>query len=72
MAAIASKTQGSGSTMLEKEGKYLTFALAQEEYGLEILKVREIIGYVDVNAAPPLSQRCGLDPTEGARPCSST
>lgn len=36
----------------EKEGKYLTFALAQEEYGLEILKVREIIGYMDVTAIP--------------------
>ncbi len=38
--------------MLHKEGKYLTFALAQEEYGLEILKVREIIGYIDVTAVP--------------------
>ena len=39
-------------TMAEKEGKYLTFALAHEEYGLEILKVREIIGYIDVTAVP--------------------
>jgi purine-binding chemotaxis protein CheW len=38
--------------MLDKEGKYLTFALAHEEYGLEILKVREIIGYIDVTAVP--------------------
>src|SRR5512133_2668647 len=38
--------------MLEKEGKYLTFALAREEYGLEILKVREIIGYMDITALP--------------------
>ncbi len=36
----------------DREGKYLTFALAQEEYGLEILKVREIIGYIDVTAVP--------------------
>ena len=35
-----------------KEGKYLTFALANEEYGLEILTVREIIGYIDVTAVP--------------------
>jgi purine-binding chemotaxis protein CheW len=33
-------------------GKYLTFALANEEYGLEILKVREIIGYIEVTAVP--------------------
>jgi purine-binding chemotaxis protein CheW len=37
-----------------KEGKYLTFALANEEYGLEILKVREIIGYIDVTAVPQM------------------
>ena len=33
-------------------GKYLTFSLAQEEYGLEILKVREINGYMDITAVP--------------------
>ncbi len=31
-------------------GKYLTFALAKEEYGLAILKVREIIGYMEITA----------------------
>ena len=36
----------------DKEGKYLTFSLGAEEYGLEILKVREIIGYIDVTAIP--------------------
>ena len=35
-----------------KEGKFLSFALANEEYGLEILKVREIIGYMDITAVP--------------------
>jgi|YNPNPStandDraft_1061719.scaffolds.fasta_scaffold188517_1 purine-binding chemotaxis protein CheW len=33
-------------------GKYLTFSLAGEEYGLEILKVREIIGIMDITAVP--------------------
>jgi purine-binding chemotaxis protein CheW len=33
-------------------GKYLTFGLAEEEYGLEILKVREIIGMMDITAVP--------------------
>ncbi len=37
---------------MAQEGKYLTFALAHEEYGLEILKVREIIGYMDVTLVP--------------------
>ena len=35
-----------------KAGKYLTFELASEEYGLEILKVREIIGMMDITAVP--------------------
>ncbi|MGE5295278.1 MAG: chemotaxis protein CheW [Solirubrobacterales bacterium] len=33
-------------------GKYLTFALGHEEFGLEILKVREIIGYMPITAIP--------------------
>ncbi|MCK5175175.1 MAG: purine-binding chemotaxis protein CheW [Planctomycetes bacterium] len=35
-----------------EESKYLTFALGAEEFGLEILKVREIIGYMDITAVP--------------------
>ncbi len=35
-----------------KAGKYLTFALHTEEYGLEILKVREIIGYMAITKVP--------------------
>ncbi len=33
-------------------GKYMTFKLADEEYGLEILKVREIIGMMDITRVP--------------------
>lgn len=33
-------------------GKYITFQLAEEVYGLEILKVREIIGLMDVTRVP--------------------
>jgi len=35
-----------------KGGKYLTFVLAEETYGLEILKVREIIGMMAITAVP--------------------
>ena len=35
-----------------REGKYLTFTLGREEYGIEILKVREIIGYMAITAVP--------------------
>ena len=33
-------------------GKYLTFLLADEEYGLDILQVREIIGIMDITKVP--------------------
>jgi purine-binding chemotaxis protein CheW len=33
-------------------GKYMTFKLAEEVYGLEILKVREIIGLMDITRLP--------------------
>lgn len=33
-------------------GKYLTFALAQEEYGVPVLKVREIIKMMDITGVP--------------------
>jgi purine-binding chemotaxis protein CheW len=35
-----------------KEGKYLSFALGHEVYGLEILDVREIIGMMEITAVP--------------------
>lgn len=38
--------------MIEKEGKYLTFTLAEEEYGIGILKVKEIIGMMAITTVP--------------------
>lgn len=35
-----------------KEGKYLTFALGNEEYGIGIMKVKEIIGLMPVTSVP--------------------
>ncbi len=34
------------------QGKYLTLFLNKEEYGLEILKVKEIIGMMNINFLP--------------------
>jgi len=36
----------------QRGGKYLTFALGKEGYGIQILKVREIIGYMDITSVP--------------------
>ncbi len=52
MAEVTAQTEHLNKAIMEKEGKYLTFALANEEYGLEILKVREIIGYMEITAVP--------------------
>jgi purine-binding chemotaxis protein CheW len=38
--------------MADREGKYLTFSLAGEEYGIGILKVKEIIGMMSVTTVP--------------------
>lgn len=52
MAQTASSTERQDEATGNRQGKYLSFALASEEFGLEILKVREIIGYIDVTAVP--------------------
>ncbi|MBT3355614.1 MAG: purine-binding chemotaxis protein CheW [Candidatus Scalindua sp.] len=36
----------------DQEGKYLTFVLGSEEYGIAILRVREIIGLMDITTVP--------------------
>ncbi len=41
-----------GKNSTEREGKYLTFSLAGEEYGIVILKVKEIIGMMPVTPVP--------------------
>ena len=38
--------------MTDREGKYLTFSLAGEEYGIGILKVKEIIGMMPITTVP--------------------
>ncbi len=38
--------------MTEKEGKYLTFTIADEEYGIGILKIKEIIGMMPITSVP--------------------
>ena len=40
------------ATALAAPGKYLTFALADEEYALPVLKVREIIKMMEITQVP--------------------
>jgi purine-binding chemotaxis protein CheW len=39
-------------SLTDKEGKYLTFTLAEEEYGIGILKIKEIIGMMPITSVP--------------------
>jgi purine-binding chemotaxis protein CheW len=36
----------------ERAGKYLTFRLGQEEFGVQVLRVREIMGIQEITAVP--------------------
>ncbi len=49
-ASQAKKAQGGLSG--GREGKYLTFSLAGEEYGIGILRVKEIIGVMPITRVP--------------------
>lgn len=40
------------SDVINRGGKYLTYSLAEEEYGIGILKVREIIGMMPITTVP--------------------
>jgi len=52
MEAPATAMTEQAGTEATREGKYLTFSLAVEEYGIGILKVREIIGMMTVTPVP--------------------
>jgi len=51
MAATAETTQ---ADVRAKAGKYLTFRLGPETYGVEVLKVREIIRLMEITAVPQM------------------
>ena len=52
MAKGSKKTDQAAEAATEREGKYLTFTMADEEYGIGILKIKEIIGMMPVTSVP--------------------
>lgn len=40
------------SSLTDRDGKYLTFTLAGEDYGIGILKIKEIIGMMPITSVP--------------------
>jgi purine-binding chemotaxis protein CheW len=51
-ATASASAAGVGGDGRSRSGKYLTFKLAGEEYGLEILRVTTIIGVMEITAVP--------------------
>lgn len=43
---------GEDKSMLNLEGKYLTFGLDGQQYGIDILRIREIIGMLPIRSIP--------------------
>ncbi len=52
MADLLKAQDKAGKVSYDKGGKYLTFSLADEEYGIGILKVKEIIGMMPITLVP--------------------
>ena len=52
MAELAETMDQAVKAGADKEGKYLTFSLADEEYGISILKIKEIIGMMPITTVP--------------------
>lgn len=52
MAAIASNVPETSAREDRRAGKYLTFRLGHEEFGVHVLQVREIMGLMDITAVP--------------------
>ena len=51
-AAIGMQEAPAAATTDARAGKYLTFQLASEEFGIRVLKVREIMGVQEITAVP--------------------
>ena len=52
MSEVDEKIDQAVKAKADKEGKYLTFTLAEEEYGIGILKIKEIIGMLPITSVP--------------------
>ncbi|NVM22398.1 MAG: purine-binding chemotaxis protein CheW [Desulfobacterales bacterium] len=49
---MAELAEAADQAVGNREGKYLTFVMAEEEYGIGILKIKEIIGMMPITAVP--------------------
>jgi len=54
MTELAKTMDQAVKVMIHREGKYLTFYLAGEEYGIGIREVKEIIGMMTITTVPQM------------------
>ena len=52
MQTTVEKSSNQGQDEDRRAGKYLTFRLGKEEFGIQVLKVREIMGVQDITRVP--------------------
>ncbi len=52
MEEVASTINQAVQTTTTRHGKYLTFSLASEEYGIGILQIKEIMGMMAITSVP--------------------
>jgi purine-binding chemotaxis protein CheW len=52
MAELTETVNQAVKAITNPEGKYLTFSLGREEYGIGILKIKEIIGMMPITSVP--------------------
>jgi len=52
MSEIRESMDKTVKAMADREGKYLTFTLAGEQYGISIMKIQEIIGMMKITPIP--------------------
>ena len=52
MQTTAEKSGNQAQAEDRRAGKYLTFGLGKEEFGIQVLKVREIMGIQDITRVP--------------------
>lgn len=51
-AMLATNERAAAASTDARAGKYLTFHLAKEEFGIRVIKVREIMGLQEITAVP--------------------
>jgi purine-binding chemotaxis protein CheW len=51
-SVLSQNPMAAGAPLDVRSGKYLTFVLSNEEFGIRVLKVREIMGLQEITAVP--------------------